>query len=472
MEEPEDLPLLHNHKLLGQKFDVTGIRTVSIYLHASLFINHLNHLMMRKITLTFFAVLLTASLFAQTYVARVLVLNEGYFDYLSGEIITPVSVGAYDPVGNAYTLLHEIADARFASDIKIDGANYYVAADKFLNKYDINTDELLASIEIAGIRKIAVNDDYIVVTRGEYLVSLPAYVQIYDKNTMALVHEFDNGAIPYSTEGVVIKDNVAYVAVNNGFVFGEEVGEIAEIDLNTKTVINIIDLGPDGINPDNLMIDGDNIFTLNNKDFTGSSVSTYKIASGDLSTTNLINISAGCGTSAVFGGDIYYQEMFGTTLSTFNPATQTIIAENEFGASFYALAFDEVNTLIYTSTTDYFSYGNVTIYDLLGNVINTFDVSVSPGNFAFDVRLASGINNAIVNPVTVFPNPAINSLTVQNVVNGNSIIITDLSGKVMQIVDGLQNGNIQIDVNALPAGSYLIQVIGNTGASTVFFTKL
>lgn len=472
VEEPEDLPVLHNHKLLGQKFDVIGIRTVSIYLHASLFINHLNHLMMRKITFTFLAVLITATTFAQTYVARVLILNEGYFDYFTGEIITPVSVGAFDPTSETYTLLDEIETARFASDIQTDAAYYYVAADKFLNKYDISNDELVASIEIEGIRKIAVNDDFIVVTRGEYLVSLPSYVQIYNKNTMALVHEFDNVSIPYTTEGVVIKDGIAYVAVNNGFVFGSEVGKIAVIDLNTNTINNMIELGADGINPDNLMIEGDNIYTLNNKDFTGSSVSTYKIASGDLTTTNLINISSGCGTSAVFTGAIYYQEIFGTTLSKFDPTTATITSEDEFGASFYGLAFDNINNLIYTSTTDYFSYGEVTVYDLAGNVITTFDVSVSPGNFAFDVRLESDIIEVNKTNIILFPNPASEQIALENTINAEQIVISDMTGKTMQIINQPAVGINYLDIAQLPAGNYLVKATGKSASTTGYFSKL
>ncbi len=472
VEEPEDLPVLHNHKLLGQKFDVTGIRTVSIYLHASLFINHLNHLMMRKITFTFLAVLITATVFAQTYVARVLILNEGYFDYFTGEIITPVTVGAYDPTSATYTVLDEIEEARFASDIQMDAAFYYVAADKFLNKYDITTDELVASIEIEGIRKIAVNDEFIVVTRGEYLVSLPSHVQIYNKNTMALVYEFDNVTMPYTTEGVVIKDGIAYVAVNNGFVFGSEVGKIAVIDLNTNTINNMIELGADGINPDNLMIEGDNIYTLNNKDFTGSSVSTYKIVSGDLTTTNLINISSGCGTSAVFGGTIYYQEMFGTTLSKFDPATATITGEDEFGASFYGLAFDNINNLIYTSTTDYFSYGGVTVYDLAGNIITTFDVSVSPGNFAFDVRLESSIDEVNTNAINLYPNPATAQIVIENSNNAAQIIISDMTGKTVQIINNPAQGVNYLDINGLPAGTYVVKATGATISTTGYFSKL
>ena len=472
VEEPEDLPVLHNQKLLGQKFDVIGIRTVSIYLHASLFINHLNHLMMRKIFFTFCAVAVTASVFAQAYVERVLILNEGYFDYVTNEIITPVSVGAYNPTTDTYAVIDEIENARFASDIKADGAFYYVAADKYLNKYATTTDELIASIEIEGIRKVAVNNDYIVVTRGEYLVTLPSYIQIYDKNTMALIHEFDNATLPYTTEGVVIQDNKAYVAVNNGFVFGSEVGKIAVIDLPTLTIENTIELGADGINPDNLMIDGDVIYTLNNKDFTGSSVSTYKIASADLTTTNLINISAGCGTSAVMDGTIYYQEMFGTTLSKFDPTTATIIGEDEFGASFYGLAFDEINNLIYTGTTDYFSFGEVTVYDLAGNIVTNFETSVSPGNFAFDVRLATGVEDVNMVSMELYPNPANSQIVVVNSIAAERFEVADMTGKILFTIQQPTTGAQQIDISTLPAGNYIVKAIGQSQHQAAYFSKL
>ena len=40
--------------------------------------------------------------------------------------------------------------------------------------------------------------------------------------------------IPYTTEGIAVIDDKAYVAVNNGFDFGNEVGQIAVIDLNSE----------------------------------------------------------------------------------------------------------------------------------------------------------------------------------------------------------------------------------------------
>ena len=74
-------------------------------------------------------VLFTQTLYAQNYVHQVLILNEGYFDYTTNQIIEPVTIGSYDPVTETYTQVATIDSARFASDMIIDGEYFYVAAD-------------------------------------------------------------------------------------------------------------------------------------------------------------------------------------------------------------------------------------------------------------------------------------------------------------------------------------------------------
>lgn len=102
-----------------------------------IYFNYLKINQYEKITYALIISFITTSLVAQSYVERVLILNEGYFDYFSGEILTPVSVGAYDPETNIYTMLDEIENARFASDIILDESSYYIAADNYLLQYDL-----------------------------------------------------------------------------------------------------------------------------------------------------------------------------------------------------------------------------------------------------------------------------------------------------------------------------------------------
>ena len=89
---------------------------------------------MKKIIILI-GVLFTQALSGQSYVQQVLILNEGYFDYNTNQIVEPVTVGSYDPVTQIYSTVDTITGARFASDIIIDGDYFFVAADNTLYKY-------------------------------------------------------------------------------------------------------------------------------------------------------------------------------------------------------------------------------------------------------------------------------------------------------------------------------------------------
>ena len=61
---------------------------------------------------------------AQEYVHQVLILNEGYFDYTTQQIIEPVTIGSYNPINQVYTEIAIIDSARFASDLIINKEDY------------------------------------------------------------------------------------------------------------------------------------------------------------------------------------------------------------------------------------------------------------------------------------------------------------------------------------------------------------
>ena len=174
---------------------------------------------------------------------QILVLNEGAYDFQNSQILVPVTIGAFNPVNKTYTKLNEVAGARFASDIVIDGNTYWVAADKNLIKFDLATHQKISDYLIEGIRKIAFYNDLLVVSRGEYLKTFSSYLQIYNKNTFELLFEIPFTDLPFTAESIIIKDGIAFIAINNGFDFGKEVGKIVKIDLNNLKLIETIDFG-------------------------------------------------------------------------------------------------------------------------------------------------------------------------------------------------------------------------------------
>tara|TARA_B100000767_G_scaffold6866_2_gene6766 strand:+ start:419 stop:1933 length:1515 start_codon:yes stop_codon:yes gene_type:complete len=339
--------------------------------------------------------LLSFNVFSQDYVHQVLILNEGYVNFSNSEIEIPVTVGAYNPITEVYTVVDTIEGARFASDILIDGDFFYVAADVTLLKYDINTYDLLYSQELTGIRKLALVGDKIYATRGEYLQDFDSYLYVFSSEDLSFINSFDNTNGPgFASEGMVVVDDKVYIAVNNGFESGNETSIIGVIDATTNSYENEIDLGSEGVNPDNIMTDGSYLYTINNHNYdpltysyTNSSISKIDIASLGVVNTNLTSINSGCGTSCFREGKINYQVAYGSDLFEWDPNDATSDGESlNFSQNFYGLAVDPVNEFLYASSTNYTSYGIVQVYDSSNNLVADFDCGVSPGNMAFDVR--------------------------------------------------------------------------------------
>ena len=347
---------------------------------------------MKKVV--FVLCLIYQGVMAQNVINQVLLLNEGRYDYTTGEIETPVTIGSYDPFTSIYSVVDTIEGARFASDMLIDGDYFYVAADTQLLKYDLNTYELLASQSVTGVRNILIVNDNLFVSRGEYGVSFDSYFQIYSKSDLTFISELDTTEGPkWTTQNMVHTDNKLYVAINNGFEWGNEKSLIGVLDLSTLSYLEEIDLGSDATNPDNMMITDDYIFTVNNKNWSGASFSKVDLSTHSSTTINVSDVSTGCGTSCLRGDKINFQISMDSVLLEWDPAT-LLSSGNPLGINqnFYELAYDEVNNYLYASETDYSTYGKVHIYDADNNLVSEFDCGVSPGKIVFDVRSTTSIN--------------------------------------------------------------------------------
>ena len=407
---------------------------------------------MKKVLLTL-SLSLTALVQAQNYVHQALILNEGYFDYQTNQIIDPVTIGSYNPANQTYQIVDTLEGMRFGSDVIIDGNFYYVAADSKIFKMDLNTHQEVSSVSCPGVRNLGIYQNKLVATRGEYLTSYSSYLHIYDASTLSLIQAIDTVQGPkWATQNIVIDGSAAYIAVNNGYEWGNEKGLIGKLDLSNLSYGNEVDLGPDGKNPDNLVKLGGFLYTVNNKDFSGSSISKVALDGTSNSTVNLAAASTGCGTSALRDNKLVYQLSMETILNEFD-----VNVMNSSGPvaghtlNYYELAQEPVTGQLYTSETDYFSFGKVHIFDANNNELSNFNAGISPGTIVFDVRSSAGIA-AIENTLSVYPNPALDLL---NVTIDGVKRVYDLTGKLL-----IESSSTSLDISALNQGIYVLNVNG------------
>ncbi len=392
---------------------------------------------------------------AQSYVNQAIILNEGYFDYTNNVIFEPVTIGSYNPATQVYSLVDTLENMRFGSDIVISGNYYYVAADTKIFKMDLNTHQEVASVSCPGVRNLGIYQNKLVATRGEYETTFDSYLHIYDASNLTLIQAIDTLAGPkWAAQNIVMDGAVAYIAVNNGYVWGSEKGIVGKLDLSTLTYGNEIDLGPEGKNPDNLMKSGDFLYTVNNKDWSGASVSKISLLNPSAETVNLASAGTGCGTSALVEEHIVYQVSGETTLNEFNyTAMNNVGPVAGINLSFYELANDDVNNLLYASSTDFFSYGRVYIYNSNNEELSNFNVGISPGTIVFDVRASVGVNE-LATSFNVFPNPAATVLNIASEFEGKVIVRNTLGQEV------IVSNTKQLNLSALSAGTYTVTFNG------------
>jgi hypothetical protein len=378
----------------------------------------------------FFAVCISYLSYSQQYLHQVLVLNEGYFDFSLNQTVVPPTIGSYDPISEVYTTLDTLTNSRFASDMIIEGDFVYVAADNILYKYDINTMNIVTTQNISGIRNLAVWNDKIAVSRGDYdnttfaPILFNSYLQFYNTSDLSFYSELDTITGPkWSTQNMIVENDNLYITINNAFEFGNEKGIVGVVDMTSMSYINEIDLGPDGKNPDNLLIRGNKLYTVNNKDWSGASISEIDLTSSNSTTTNISLVSTGCGTSCLKDDKIIYQISQDTELYEWDLLTAPNAGSPlGFSQNFYELAVNNLDGYIYASSTDFFSYGTINIYDQNNNFVKSFNTSITPGKIIFDTRNTSVSINEI--------NPLI----------GKENIIYDLNGKQINSIKNTTNG--------------------------------
>lgn len=345
-----------------------------------------------------FCSLVALNLKAQNYLHQVIVLNEGWSDWQTGEVIEPATMAMYDPGLATYAVVDTIEDAGFVSDALIFNEKIYVAADGALLKYDANSYQLLQSENIVGIRKMVMHNGLIYITRGDVddqgvSLQLDSYFQWYDAETLELVGEltvYENGP-QFATEGIALAGERIYFAINNAFDWGNEVGFLGAYDIIGDEYAQW-DLGDNGINPYHVFEVGGTVVSVNNRDYGSTSLSGLNVDEDLVETIEVSEANAGCLAAVAVDSELRYQITGETVIRQSN--AQDLSSSTAWISdcpSYYGMAIDEISGEVYGSVTDYSTYGLMEIRTSTGQLVSQFDCGVSPGVICMDVRTISGI---------------------------------------------------------------------------------
>ncbi|MCW5898101.1 MAG: T9SS type A sorting domain-containing protein [Flavobacteriales bacterium] len=399
---------------------------------------------------------------AQSVTHRVLVLNEGYYDFGGGGQLVPVSLGAFDPSTGTYGTVAVIEGPRFGSDLLVHAGSIYVAADDRVLRYDLESYTLLASAEVIGVRKLAVWNDRLLLTRGE-LGGLPHYFEAREIASLDLVQAITPAdGLPYAVEDVLVVGDLAYLAVGNAFEWGNMQGRIGIVDLPTMSYTGEVDLGPQGLNPEKLMLHDGDILAFNNKDFSTSSISRVNTVDASLTYTVDVTVNSSCAASARVEANalVYFMEYAQNELARFDPTSGAVADTLTGSPAIYGLLEDPINGVLYGTTTDFFSTGALHVMSLQGEVLSTVAVGVAPGNLALDIRQATSVPDRASAAPRVFPNPATDLVSVSGtaVKAGQWIAIHDSMGRRVMEQQVRTDGQQSLELTGLAQGAYVLRV--------------
>jgi hypothetical protein len=331
---------------------------------------------------------------------RLYVLCEGAQDFYSGEVIQSPALGAVDlgVVNPEFTVLRSFEGHAYATDLLLadDGASLFVSAEDTVYRLDAGTGEVLAQQALQGARKLAQYGDRVYVSRGDYDPLTWASV-VFDEYLVALNAESlaweaawqaDGIAGPaFASEGVFAEDGALYVAVNNAFAFGEEVGLVGRLDLASGQYEEA-DLGPEGLNPVHLFpLPEGGVLTVNAQQYDGTSLSRW--AEGEPLTVPVADVTAGCGAAAWQGDGVLFQvygegdfrKADGTTL---NP----LQGWSGNGMSAYSMAVSETHGVA-LGMTDFTSTGHVELWDFNEGLTWAAPTGIAPGRMVFSQEVSS-----------------------------------------------------------------------------------
>ena len=296
-------------------------------------------------------------------------------------------------------------------------------------------------------------------------------VQVIDLATNAVSSTINCGTGP---EGLAISNGFAYICNVGGWDLDSTV---TVINTNTDAVETTLTIGD---KPNSAVVDVNGNVWILTGGYTEYDANWNVIAEtpGVLAmintTTNTIDISFtfpignhpedlvinGAGDKLYYSDGSWSKAVYEFGINDVNLSTTPIIDR-----SFYGLGYDPISNEIYGSdAVDFTQQGWVYRYAATGAVVDSFQVGIIPGSFAFRQDVL-GVSNLSTASVTVYPNPSNGRFFISSSEVINSITLRNILGAVVKSVSVSSLSDV-IDLRKEDRGIYLIEINTTSGIIT------
>ena len=416
---------------------------------------HKNYQKMRKLNLFITFLLLSGATFAQ----KTIIVNGGQF----GNALENVTLTSYDTQTKTTSIIDTI-NTSSVQEILIDGNEAYVIAQDSIVKYDLITENRLASTKFAGIstKSLAVLGNELVVSNWYGKSSDNLY--IYNKNTLSLVDSVSD--VNQGVTSIFIDSGYAYVNQNQSTGapnYTDTLGLILKIDVANRTVVDTIrvtnyslDMGQFVANPNGL-----GFYSINS---LSNTITSIDFATNTATNTNFNqNFRITNRSQYQIVDDTAFLRM-NEGIGSINLSRLSVIDSLIIDTVVTAFTYDTSAHNFYITQTDFFSYKQGGVYSRSGTKLDTLVVGFSPEVIRMFYNQTVGLAAVFYEEqksFSVYPNPAKEFIQIDLNQDLSENAELNLYNQQGQLVKSLNHFNNQerIYLNDLERGLYIARLV-------------
>lgn len=411
----------------------------------------------------------TALLQAQT--ESIIVVNGGIYGTTNYANTTIELLNSQNPVNMGTVGTTSI------QDIVVDGEYAYIAAQDSIVKYNwLNKTKVAANaFDAPSTLSLAMHGNHLLV--GNWYApwgwtgAYNKHFLIYDASNLSLVDSIPQVTKP--ADDFVVVGDYAYIAQNNDKTlgFGDTLGYLAVVDLNTLSLVRYDTLSTNGDEVGRLVVEGDMIYSINKASNTISSYNTVTLAKSTQPSAAGVNLkTASYGPTAFSKGAGVWYFPFDSGIGSYNLSTNTIVMPNIVNITgSFAFVMDTFNN---TFCVSHINYSDQTqnkgrIYDMNGDSVGMFQVGYSPEALAIVSTTVLGMDVTVAQEdeltYTLFPNPATTTLQIAlNQEEAVNVMVINSMGQT--VLNQTATGSvIELAIEELSAGTYFVAVVNEKG---------